>query len=190
MTRARLEYALRLAVHRLGLVGGLGLALAVGALLFHITTALPAQEELTGLEARLARIEKSAASSAAAPSAGAPSVDSFRDFFPGFQSAHSWLGSIYGVAEREGLELLQGTYNVSDDPLLGLTHYRILLPVRGRYPQVRRFVAGVLDEVPAVSLEHIVFQRSRIGEASIEARITLMLHLQSGSSGVLRVGAQ
>jgi hypothetical protein len=37
----------------------------------------------------------------------------------------------------------------------------------------------VLDEIPALSLEEIVFQRDRIGDGAVQAKIGLTLHLRS-----------
>lgn len=173
-----LRYALRAAVHRLGRAGGLGVALLAGAAAFHFSAVQPAQEELAALEARRSRAERPAPHALEA-AASAADFERFMGFFPGLDSAPQWLGTIYAIAERERLELLQGSYRAADDAVLGLVRYRIQLPVRGGYPQIRRFVAGVLDQVPVASLDDIVLQREKVGESTVEAKITLSLHLQA-----------
>lgn len=178
MNSARLLYALRATVHRLGRVGGLGIALAAGAAVFHFSAVRPAQRELAALELRATEAEKRARPAAPA-AAKADEIDRFIEFFPPFETTPRWLRAVYGVAERENLELAQGSYKLSEDPLLGLAYYRILLPVRGGYPQIRGFVAGVLNEVPALALEGIVLQREKVGDSVIEAKISLTLHLQA-----------
>lgn len=190
MKFSELDYVLRSAVHRLGRAGGLGLALAAGAAAFYLSAVRPAQDELAALVLRASQVEKRGPAAVAAPVAPSDEMDRFIGFFPGFESTPGWLRTVYAVAEREKLELLQGTYKLSDDPVLGLAYYRILLPVRGHYPRIRRFVAGVLDEVPALALEGIVFQREKVADGAVEAKISLTLHLQAGRGAVLVSGAR
>jgi hypothetical protein len=177
-----LHHALRSGVHELGRVGGLGLALLAGAAAFHFSAVQPAQEAAAELQWRRTQLAKRAdnpapASAAAAP--GAAQIDRFMGFFPSLDSTPDWLRTLYAVAERERLELLQGSYRLSEDRVLNLAQYRITLPVRGSYPQIRRFIGGALDEIPALSLENVVFQREKIGDGAVEAKIGLTLHLRS-----------
>lgn len=177
-----LRYALRAGVHELGRVGGLGLALLAGAFGFYLSAVQPAQEEAAALQWRRAELAKRAQKH---PGAGVPAapaaaqIDRFMGFFPALESTPEWLRTLYAVAERERLELLQGSYRLSEDSVLGLAQYRITLPVRGGYPQIRRFIGGALDEIPALSLESVVFQREKIGDGTVEAKIGLTLHLRS-----------
>ena len=177
-----LHYALRSGVHGLGRAGGLGLALLAGAVAFYFSAVQPAQEEAAELQWRRAQVAKRAESPAPASAAEAPSaaqIDRFMGFFPSLESTPDWLRTLYAVAERERLELLQGSYRLSEDRVLSLAQYRITLPVRGSYPQIRRFIGGALDEIPALSLENVVFQREKIGDGAVEAKIGLTLHLRS-----------
>ena len=177
-----LRYALRAGVHQLGRVGGLGLALLAGALAFYFSAVRPAQEEAAALQWRRTELAKRAGQRAPASAPAAPSaaqIDRFMGFFPPLESTPDWLRTIYAVAEREQLDLLQGSYRLSEDRVLSLAQYRITLPVRGSYPQIRRFIGGALDEIPALSLENVVFQREKIGDGAVEAKIGLTLHLRS-----------
>jgi len=174
---AYLEYSLRAALHDLGRIGGFGLALLGGAAIFYFSTVRPAQEDLGALQRRLER--RDATGRPARPSGAISRMDEFIDFFPPLDSAPRWLKTVYSIAEREKLELLQGTYRLSEDPSLMLSHYRISLPVRGGYTQIRRFIARVLDEVPFASLEGVMFKREKVSDGTVEANVTLTLHLQA-----------
>lgn len=189
MKFAELDYALRAAVHQLGRAGGLGLALAAGAAAFYFSAVRPAQDALAALELRRSQVERHGPA-LPSPAVTTDEIDRFIGFFPGFESTPGWLRTLYAVADREKLELLQGSYKLSEDPVLGLAYYRILLPVRGNYPRIRRFIAGVLDEVPALALEGIVFQREKVGDGAVEAKIALTLHLQATPSAMLVSGAR
>lgn len=176
---AYLGYFVNAGLERLGRSGGLGVALLTGTAAFYFSALQPAQEDLEVLQRRLERAERfQPAASAPRPANAASQMEQFMQFFPPLESAPKWLAAVYSVAERERLELLQGTYKLSEDPALALAHYRVALPVRGSYTQIRRFVAGVLDAVPVASLEGIAFQREKVSEGRVEAKVTLALHLQ------------
>ena len=79
-----LDYAVRAAVHRLGRVGGLGLALLAGTAVFHFSAVRPAQEELATLERRAAEVgQRGPAGPAAATS---DESERFIGFFPAVES--------------------------------------------------------------------------------------------------------
>lgn len=177
-----LSYALRSAVHELGRVGGLGVALLAGAGGFYAAAVLPAQQQALELQERRAAL--------AARTAGAHGhraldrrgdVDRFVARFPPLAKAPDALRRLYAIAGDERLALLQGRYRLSEDRVLGLARYGISLPVRGTYPQIRRFIGRTLDEIPEISLEQVVFQREQVGEGAVEAKIGFTLHLRSGS---------
>jgi hypothetical protein len=55
--------------------------------------------------------------------------------------------------------------------------YQVTLPVRGTYPQIRKFVDGALAQVPALSLDGIQFERRNIGDATVDAKIKFVVYL-------------
>jgi hypothetical protein len=177
-----LGYRLRAAAHRLGRAGGFGLALLFGAAVFYFSAVRPAQEDFGAMQRRFARAERLAPNPRA--SATSSPMEQFIEFFPPLDSAPRWLKSVYSIAEREKLELLQGTYRVSEDPALMIARYRISLPVRGSYLQIRRFIAGTLDQVPIASLEGVVFQREKVSDGAVEANVTFTLHLRAATRAV------
>lgn len=175
-----LDYRLRAALHRLGRVGVLGLALLAGAAMFYFSTVRPAQNGLATLQDRLERVaHRDAPGRALRPSSAISRMNEFMDFFPPLESAPRWLNRVYAIARREKLELPQGAYKLSEDPALLLSHYHVSFPVRGDYLQIRRFIAQVLDEVPFASLESVTFQRQRVSDSAVEANVSLTLHLRA-----------
>jgi hypothetical protein len=174
-----IAYRMRAAVHELGRAGGLGLGLLGAALAFYLAAVSPARKEIAALQERSAEAARHGERRSAPAPVTTAQIDRFKGFFPALESAPDWLRTLYGIAEREQLELAQGSYRLSDDRVLGLAQYRITLPVRGGYPQIRRFIAGALDAIPALSLEEVTFQREKIGDGAVEAKIGLALHLRS-----------
>lgn len=171
------SYRLRTAIERLGRVGGFGIALLFGGAVFYVTAVLPAEQELAALQER--RMAEDLARRS-----GRPAVDSvaqlneFLEFFPPSDSVTHWLGRVYAAAGKEGLQLVQGTYKVRGESGVGLVAFQLTLPVRGSYPQVRRFIAQVLAEVPAASLESVQFQRERSADGAVDAKVVFALHVR------------
>lgn len=172
-------YRLRAAVDHLGPVGGIGLALLAGCAVFYGAAVQPAADELASMQ-ELRNQEELARRSGRVVLDTPAQLREFVAFFPEFDSNARWLGLVFGAARQEGLELAQGTYRLQPDEAIGLASYQVTLPVRGSYPQIRRFLGRVLNDVPAVSLENVTFQRERAADGMVEARVVIVLHVREG----------
>lgn len=98
-------------------------------------------------------------------------------FFPPVRSAPQWLEKLVALAERRGISLDQGEYQVDPDKVGKLVRFQMTLPVKGEYPQIRRFLADLPAELPVAALEKIQFERHSIADPQVEARIRLVLYL-------------
>ncbi|WP_119154259.1 hypothetical protein [Caldimonas tepidiphila] len=87
------------------------------------------------------------------------------------------LAVFHEAALAEGLVLQRADYRLSEEPQDRLARYRISLPIAGPYPGVRRFIARVLERMPAAALDQVAFERERIAEGRVEARLGFTLHL-------------
>jgi hypothetical protein len=171
------SWRLRALVEKLGPIGGLGVALLFGCAVFFFTAVAPVEDELASLqEQRLA--EDLALRSGRRTVDTASQLNDFMAFFPTADTTSQWLGLVYAAAEKEGIQLAQGTYKVRGDSGVGLMAYQVTLPVRGAYPQIRRFIGQVLTDVPAASLESIAFQRERSADGAVDAKLVFTLHLR------------
>lgn len=92
-------------------------------------------------------------------------------------NAPDLLRRLHRAAHAQGLVLDKAEYRPLADPGGRLTRYQILLPARGTYPEVRRFLAQAGREVPGLSLDGITFQRQHIGDEILEAQIKFTLFL-------------
>ena len=63
------------------------------------------------------------------------------------------------------------------EPDTALARYQILLPVRATYPQLRRFLASAMGELPALGLEDLDLQRKQVADTELEGRIRMTLYL-------------
>ena len=110
-------------------------------------------------------------------SASGDRLANFYAFFPPLNSTPDWLRRIFALAEAQGLRLEAGEYKLTRERDLQLSRYELNLPVRGSYAQIREFVAQVLTEVPASSLDELRLKRDDPSSSTVEARIKLTLYL-------------
>jgi len=154
------------------------LALAAG---FALLALQPAVGQLGRLQSDVSslhdRIRKAARDLGDSPDAPVEQLAAYYRFFPAPATATKWLDTIYRTAGSLGLRLDQGEYRPTTEPGSRLLRYQITLPVKGSYLQIRKFVATLLTDIPVASLDYINFERRRVGEADVEAKIKLSLYL-------------
>lgn len=162
----------------LGWPGVLGLGLLVSVAGFYVSTLAPQQSQLDGLRQETMQLRQQAKTSADdAPQAPAEKLAVFYAFFPPSKNLPDMLDKIFAAAKRQSLVLEHGEYGVFKDGVGGMMRYQITLPVRGSYPQIRKFVDAALGEVPALSLDSIQFERRKIGDAMVEAKLKFVVFL-------------
>ena len=91
------------------------------------------------------------------------------------------LRKLHRAARDQGLTLDQAEYRPLSEPEGNLTRYQIVLPAKGTYPEVRRFLVQAAGDVPGLAVDGVSFQRQQIGDAAVEAQIKLTLFLGAPS---------
>jgi hypothetical protein len=161
--------------------GLLALGLYAVAAGFTLLVLLPAVTRLGQLQADVSslhdRLRNAARHLDDNPANPVEQLAAYYRFFPPASSATRWLDSIYRNASSLGLRLEQGDYRPTLEPGGRLLRYQITLPVKGNYLQIRKFGANLLTEIPIMSLDYVSFERHRVGETEVDARIKLSLYL-------------
>jgi hypothetical protein len=176
---------LRFVLDRLGAAGVLGVGVLLFCLPFYFTALRPAEREVEAKRAAAERQRAGAerpAGAAARPVSldeRAEELERFYALFPPVERLRSELERLYGLARGAGLELLQGDYRVEKRPT-GLVAYRITLPVRGSYAQVRRFAGAVLARMPTASIDALRFERKKPADAQLDAQLRITVHFRPG----------
>jgi Tfp pilus assembly protein PilO len=163
-------------------VGGVGLA-GLGALLAALLLAglsLPLQRQRDDLQAALQQHLRAAASTPpAAPEAtAAEQLARFEAGFPTLGDTAASIARLQAAARRSGLVLAAGEYRLDTRSNERLQRYSVLLPLRGSYAQLRRFIDAVLTELPHAALDDVELRRDDIDGAELEARLRLTLYLR------------
>jgi len=174
----RLHGNLTLAAQSLGWPGVVGLGLLAFAAGFYFSTLRPAQLRLEQLRRESLELEQLPLRAAVEePTSNRERLEAFYAFLPPAARTADLLGKVFAAAEKQGLSLEQGDYRVQRDNVGGITHYQVMLPLRGTYPQVRKFVAAALAQVPNLSLDSIQFERQTVGDSTVEAKVKFVMYL-------------
>lgn len=167
----------------LGITGGATAVLIIGGITFYFFAVIPLEKSITSLQQKTEQLRAQVQSRKAANMqllAPAEQLVSFYKIFPNASSAPDNLNKIYEAAKAHSLALEQGEYRMSRDENSKLVRYEIIFPVKGTYPQIRKFVNQVLKNIPTIALENITFQRQKVGESTIQSQIRFMLYLGEG----------
>ena len=188
MNARRLAQQLRYRAHRLGWAASLGLVLLLAALFYALVAVRAASARAerfaaaaTQANAEIARAATAASGAPAAPATPAEQIGAFYKEFPKGESVPDWLESLYAIAENEKLSLEVGEYLLTKSAGGKLDHFKITLPVKGSYPQLRKFINAALATVPALALDGIYLKRDKVEEGTVDARIVFLLYLEKGA---------
>lgn len=176
----RINFAVASGAASLGWPGILGIGLLVFACGFYYSTLRSEQTRLDDLRQQIAKAREQRAApadDAGAPTTSADKLAAFYGFFPRRSELPDLLGKVFVAAKGQGLQLEHGEYRMLRDNAGGLTQFQLTLPVRGTYPQIRKFVDGAMAEVSTLSLDSIQFDRQKVGDSAVDAKVKLVVYL-------------
>jgi Tfp pilus assembly protein PilO len=182
---ARLNRSLGRRLGRLGWPGMAGIGLWAMAAMLYFSAVLPAQQRLDEVRLSAASLQERIARAGRQLATGErPAAEQLAEFyraFPDERSSPDWIGRIAATAQSCGLSLDQGEYKPTRDKVGKLTRLQMTLPVRGEYRQIRQFLARTGVNVPIASLEQVQFERQKVGDSLVDAKIRLVLYLEQPS---------
>lgn len=181
---AKFRWALQAGLDLLGWPGVAGLGLLAFCLVVYLSAFLPAQHRLAEMLTQAGNLRTQMAKSKATQMATpAPEIQlsSFYQSFPAHAATPDLLEKLYAAAAESGIALEQGDYRLASGKGDKLERYQITLPVRGTYPQIRKFIGRLLADLPAASLDGVSFLRQKVGDTQVESQLKLTLYLGGGA---------
>ena len=179
----RLQLRLRWQVARLGNAGKIGIGLFVVAGIFFLAVVLPQGTELLNLQERAEILQSKPqqagdeATLANKKVGGDQALQIFYEFFPRIDSSPFWIRELVRIAKKQGVEINSSDFRLSIEKDERLARYEMILPIRGRYPQIRAFIADVLEAVPTMAIVGIAFKRENVQSTQLEVRLEVNLYL-------------
>src|SRR5437773_1927530 len=99
----------------------------------------------------------------------------FYNLFPPASELTDDVERLHRLARSSGLDLAQGEYRL-ERRASGLWAYRVTLPVRGSYAQLRGFLGVLLTSMPTASIDALRFERKKAADTQLEAQVRVTLH--------------
>jgi hypothetical protein len=157
----------RAGLRAVGAAGVVGIGVLLACATFYLSSVRPAEREL---QARRVAMEQARVRSPI-QTVSAPRTGDLRRFymaFPAMDRLPDELERLYGLARAARLDLYQGEYRLEQRGA-GLASYRITLPMRGSYPDIREFLSATLKQMPYAAIEALRFERKKVGDTQLEA---------------------
>jgi hypothetical protein len=169
--------ALRSLLDRLGPAGVISLGVLLFCAYFHFSAVRPLEHELAAQRSAAERLKtRSPVDIATAPDK-ADEARRFYELFPPMSQLPGQLERVYSIAREAGLTIQQGEYRLESRGA-GLLSYRLAFPMKGTYPQIRRFVGTTLKDMPVASIDALRFERKRVGETQLEGQVRLTIYFR------------
>lgn len=167
----------------LGALGPFGIA-GLGVLLFsaafYLSAVKPAETEITAQREAEQRLVKRTPYQPVSIDSRDDDLRRFYNLFPSIDKIPNEVENLWVVAAEYQIDLLQGEYRLESKG--GLASYRITLPVRASYTQIRNFISFILKEIPTASIDLLHFERKKITEAQLDAQIGLTLYFRPAAT--------
>lgn len=179
----RLRWQLAMFKRLLGWAGLLGLAGLLYGAIYYFITVIPAQNSLIVAHQALleAKSEQFSNISQVAVVTQSPNerLQDFDDNFPNAESINATWGRISKLLEKSGLIVEHSVYESSPEKHAGLLRYHLNMPVKAAYPQIRDFLAEVIQTIPNAALENINFKRQSVDSSIVDANISLVIYVRA-----------
>jgi len=173
------------AARALGPTGAIGIGILALCLPFYLADIRPAERALREQRVAAERLrDRSPLQTVSAQDRGGD-LERFYLAFPAMSKLPDELERVYGLASASRLDLLHGEYRLERHGD-GLESYRMTLPVRGSYPDIREFVAATLKQMPYAAIDTLRFERKKIGDSELDAQLRITLFFRPGNSSETR----
>jgi hypothetical protein len=166
----------RLQMQRVGATGATGVALIILAAALLWSTVLPQRARLRELQEQL---QTSVRTPTQRPSRTSGSVEEFVAALPGRAQVPAIVATVVEKAEKAGLVLESGRYELQPGQSGRIERYRLTFPVKGAYPQVRDFIDGALVAIPAMAMDSLRLEREGIAQVGVAAEVSFIIYVRT-----------
>lgn len=165
----------------LGLPGLVAIGLLTACAAFYVFTISRAEGQLVSVRHQVLAVQEQAKrgtrESTSLQGTSEEQLARFYNLFPPNDDLPQRMETIFALAQKQGLGLEQGEYKVMRDTDGGLVRFQMTFPVKGEYPRIRKYLTSLMADIPTLALQKVQFKRERVGDATVDADIKLVLYL-------------
>jgi hypothetical protein len=176
ITSKHIVWYLRRSLERLGLLGVAGLGIFAFCGMYFVSTLMAEQKEVKLLQRELDALQASHAANKNEPQQG-DQLKIFYESFPNINTAPDALARIHKEALVNGVVLDQGEYSLVRNEGDRMVRYGVILPIKGDYIHIRKFLSQTLADMHYVSLDSVEFQRQKISDTTLDAQVKMTFFL-------------
>jgi Type II secretion system (T2SS), protein M subtype b len=172
--RWRVERTLR----AVGLPGWVGAALAVTCAGLWLGVTRPMVEDTRRLVDQTRLLDQRRASLPRLDAAaGTPreQLEAFPGRFGDDKSLTPALKRLHAIARKSGVQIEQAEFKLNHEAGEPLARYAMVLPVKGDYAALRRFMRDALRELPGLALEEVQLRRPDSKAPALETQLRFTL---------------
>lgn len=103
----------------------------------------------------------------------------FEARLPQAEGALQAVRHMHRSAAEHDVVLSTGEYRLVSEPGGRLQRYQITLPADGTYPDLRAWMADVLNELPTMALDELSIKRNAVGDSRVQARVRWSFYLKA-----------
>ncbi|WP_018605180.1 type 4a pilus biogenesis protein PilO [Uliginosibacterium gangwonense] len=85
------------------------------------------------------------------------------------------LRLIFQLASNAGLSVSQVDMRRQVDSAGVYSQFQVVLPVRGSYPNIKRFCSDLMQGMPALSIDQLVIRRDQTSASQLDAQLSLSI---------------
>lgn len=169
-----LWYARR-TLDQLGMPGVAGLSLLAFCAMFYFSAVMPASQEVRSLNSDVmvqAHIRRE--TSHVSPDR---QLATFYQTFPKVKGMTDALDKLHDAAMLQGVTLEQGEYHLVRNGADKLARYEVVLPIKGDYLHLRKFLSQALADMPYLALDSVEFQRQKVSDTALDVQVKMTMFL-------------
>lgn len=108
-----------------------------------------------------------------------PSLSDYYQKYPAADQVPVVLKFVHEAAGKAGFDLSMADYRETPVAGTSLARYEVSLQVRATYPQLRRWLADIMNEWPSVALVECTIKRDNVLVPTVEAQLRLAFYHRS-----------
>jgi hypothetical protein len=109
----------------------------------------------------------------------APNLPDYYKKYPTPDQVPIVLKFVHEAAGKAGFDLTMADYRETPVPGTNLGRYEVSLQVRAAYPQIRRWLAEIMNEWPSLALVECTIKRDNVLAPTAEAQLRLAFYHRS-----------
>jgi hypothetical protein len=162
-------------MNRIGRGGMAGFALILFTAVFFFSAVLPQFQQISALKSDILQAQPHVGAGATPP----VRLNKFLDSLPKRSALPQIAAQIFGLAAAAGVTLDRGRYELTPMHSGHLARYRMVFPIKGRYPAIRHFVDATLIAIPSAAVEGLRIERKSVGEDNVEVELGFSVFVQN-----------